>query len=60
MYGLHQQIVAPQPSSTWMRMRDILHTMALLGGLGYAIYWVYKVSNSVVCLHMFKLFSVVY
>jgi len=26
------------------KLRRILHTLLLLGGLGYGIYWVYKVS----------------
>lgn len=42
MYGLPQHTVAPQPTSLWIRVRDVLHTFALLGGLGYVLYWVYK------------------
>lgn len=44
MYGLPQHAIVAQQSSVWVRMRDLLHTLALLGGLGYAVYWVYKVT----------------
>ncbi|KAK3930381.1 Peroxisomal membrane protein PEX14 [Frankliniella fusca] len=42
MYNIPQHAVAPQPLSLWIRVRELLHSLALLGGLGYVIYWVYK------------------
>lgn len=42
MYGIPQQAVVPQQSTLWVRLRDFMHTLALLGGFGYVIYWIYK------------------
>ncbi|XP_034242312.1 peroxisomal membrane protein PEX14 [Thrips palmi] len=42
MYGVPQHVVVPQQSSVWIRLRDFMHTLALLGGFGYVIYWIYK------------------
>lgn len=42
MQGLPHYSVVPPQTSVWIRMRDILHTLALLGGISYAIFWVYK------------------
>lgn len=43
MYSVPQHVLVPQQASVWIRLRDFMHTLALLGGFGYAIYWIYKV-----------------
>lgn len=42
MYPVTTHTVAPIQQNFWMRLRGILHTLALLGGLGYVVYWIYK------------------
>lgn len=48
-YSPHQSLQAYPPSwgqqPGWMKYRDIANSVALIGGLAYAVYWFYKASS---------------
>lgn len=41
-YVNHNQQLVQQPRTSLQSMRDALHSMALISGLAYAVYWFYK------------------
>lgn len=55
MYPIPQQVATSEHISIWIRLKDILHTLALLGGLGYVMYWIYKASAFLINFSAFSL-----